>query len=501
MDDNKKWIEELKERIIDDNDIVLFNEATNCFLAKNYRASYIMSWICIVESLKKKIQLFSNLGDLTAVEAFNQIETFEEEKKSTDKLIYQESNKCGIIDNADLSTINFLWEQRCLFAHPYNKQPEEDEVKHILIQSIKLVLGKELLYNKKFLTQLSDNIVDKPFFLPTETERIREFARRIISRTPKELHPFFFKTLLFRVGKIALINEKLNELKKLRYFLLELFVNTPLSLEIEDWSLEHRVTNYPYECFIGIVHKESWHLIPKRIKEMLISYFINESDIFKSLNIKSIIVSLVKVNKLEEDLKAQYFEKLNRTDFNSSINFYGDNGLVFIRVIDELASWQFEQQNVVISYLREHSTFEFLDELSSEKQFVLGRLLKACASHNHWSSQNLISSIIDNSTKMPDNIKAGIVYGSFINWNDNYSFDKDFLMKAIRLLNDVDEDIQKSTYDQLNIALKDYSPTLLEKMVYDESALLQVVEKIFNSIDKWKGNNKEYFENLIEQNR
>jgi len=173
MTENEKWIDDLRNQITEEEDKILFDETSGCFLSGHYRAAYILSWITIIESLKRKIKLFSNLGDSGATDAVKEIEEAEDKKLAADRLIFEKSKKCGIIDNADLSTVNYLWEQRCLFAHPYNKQPEIDEVKHIIGQSVKLVLGRQLLYNKDFLSALSENIATKPFFLPNEIERVR----------------------------------------------------------------------------------------------------------------------------------------------------------------------------------------------------------------------------------------------------------------------------------------------------------------------------------------
>jgi len=99
----QQWIDELRERIIEEDDKVLFDEATNCLKNGLNRASYILAWIMTVESLKRKIKLFSNLGDKRATEAQEKIEKAEEEKISTDKLIYEESQRCGILDNLTIS--------------------------------------------------------------------------------------------------------------------------------------------------------------------------------------------------------------------------------------------------------------------------------------------------------------------------------------------------------------------------------------------------------------
>ena len=499
MTENESWIDNLRNQIIEEDDKILFNETSGCFLTEHYRASYILSWISIIESLKRKINLFSNLGDSRATDAVKEIEKAEEQKQPTDRLIFEEAKKCGILDNSDLSTINFLWEQRCLFAHPYNKQPESDEVKHIIGQSIKLVLGKELFYNKDYLSELAENIATKPFFLPNEIERVREFAVSTIARTPKDLHPFFFKTLLFRVGEVINLPEKFNELRKLRYYLVELFNKTDLLLTDTKWSLEDRVTKFPYECFLGFVHQDIWGRLPPRIKEMLIDYVSNEEDTKRLINLKSIISILIEAGTLEAPLKEKYYSKLNGTDFNSSINFYGNNLAKFDRIIKELESWQYEQQNPVIDHLKGEGIIDYLNSIDDDKQFYLGRLLKACAGGGHWKTQYYISSINNGSTNVPDRLKAGIAFASFINRQDKYTIDKNSVNEAVKILNLIEEDIQKDVYQKLTKILEENKPDEFDKRVFSEPSLIEVSKTVHESIENWVDSNKNNFEKFIEQ--
>lgn len=482
MTEHEIWIEDLRNQIIEEDDRILFNETAGCFLTYHYRAAYILSWITLIESLKRKIMLFSNLGDSRANDAVNRIEKAELQKLSTDRLIFEESNKCGIIDNADFSTINYLWEQRCLFTHPYNKQPEIEEVKHILGQTIKLVLGRQLFYNKDFLTELSDNIVTKPFFLPNEIERVREFAIITISRTPLDLHPFFFKTLLSKVGEVINLPEKFNELRKLRSYLIELLGNTTLTLSDQKWSIENRVTNFPYECFVGFVNQDIWKKLPERIKEMLIAFVINENDTKRLINLKAIVHNLIANNVLEEKFKKDYYSKLATIDFNSAINFYGNSDSKYDRIIVELGSGQYEQQNTVIEYLKSEGAFEFLNSIDIEKQFYLGRLLKSCASGNHWKSQNYLSSIDKGLIIVPDNVKAGIAITSFINRQDKYSIIKDSVVMAIKLLNTIDEEIQQRVYKQISEVLKKDPADEFDKMFFSETTLIEISKAVHESI-------------------
>jgi len=494
----RQWINELREGIIEEDDQVLFNEATSCLQNGLNRASYILSWIMIVESLKRKIKLFSNLGDKRATEAHEKIEKAEDEKVSTDKLIYEESQKCGILDGTDISTITFLWQQRCLFAHPYNKQPEEDEVRHIITQGIKLVLAKEVLYSKDFLTELVDNIATKPFYLPTETDKIREYAKNIVARTPKTLHPFFFKTVLFKIGQLYADQEKSNELRKLRFCLVELFVNTPINLDNNDWSLENRVTRFPYECFVGFVHQETWLKFPERIKEMLIDYLVGETENSKLIPLKSIGNNLVQNDVLKGDLKEKYFNKLDSLKYDSAINFYGCDKAKFNRTKSELESWQYDQQNPVIDHIKSEIGIKWITNLGDEDLLYLGRLIRTCASGGHWKTQYLIPSIINGSIVYPDKLKAGLALSAFISRQDKFSLSKDFVLNAVKLLNQFDDELQNEVYDKIKGILDAEAPDELDKDIFIVASLIGLSKDVIENIDDLKEGNKENFENLIE---
>lgn len=495
----EQWSNELRVRIIEDDDKVLFDEALGCLQNGQKRASYIMAWIMIVESLKRKIKILSNFGDSKSNEATEKIEKAESDKISTDKLIFEEAQKCGIIDTVDMSTINFLWQQRCLFAHPYNIQPEEDEVRYIITQGIKLVLSKEVFYSKDFLAELADNLANKPFYLSAENDKITQFARNLISRTPTSLHPFLFKTLLFKIGEISTKPEKFNELRKIRICIVLLFKNTTLSLESGEWSIEHRVTNYPFECFIGFVHPEIWQKLPDRIKEMLIDYFTNESDPNKLIHLKSIGKNLNRQNVLTIELKEKYVKKINSFRFDSAIDFYGDDLSQFARIKSELESWQFDQQNAVIDYIKEERGIKWLESVDKENQFYLGRLLRACAANGHWKTQSIIESIVNKSFEVPEEIKAGISYACFISKQDKYFLNSIFVVRAIKLLEQINLDLQKSIYCKIINILREEKVNELDRSLYSEASLIELSTQVQKEFVDISTENETNFENLIEE--
>jgi len=232
---------------------------------------------------------------------------------------------------------------------------------------------------------------------------------------------------------------------------------------------------------------------------MFIAYFENEVDNSKLIKLKSIMWSLVHHNVIEADFKEKYFIKLNKIGFDSAINFYGDVNAKYKRIKTELESGQFDQQNHVIDHLKNDKLSKFLTALSSRDQFDLGRILKICASEGHWKTQNLLQNIFNGTIKIPDNIKAGIAYSSFISKKGEYSLDEKYVVDSVKLLNVISSDIQKQTYQEIFEIISKNKPDDIEKMVFDEEKITEKFRYIDDKIENWTESSKSNFGLLLEK--
>jgi hypothetical protein len=492
------WVNELRNKIIEKEDEILFDEVAGCLSSNYLRASYILCWTCLIESLKRKISRFASLGDIRSNDALKRIEDAEKLKNSADKLIFEEAAKCGIIEAGEVSVVQFLWEQRCLFAHPYEKQPDVEEVKHIISQSVKISLGKELLFNKTYLEELCKNIAEKPFFLPNDIDKVRNFAQRTIGRTPEKLHPFFFKTALGAIGGIKDDDTKLYEVLKLRYHLVELFLNTTKSLEDSEWSLEHRATNYPFESFIGYVHSETWAKIPARIKEMLIAYLESCNDLVKLGIMKAIVSSMIKKTPaFEAEYKTRYYKKLKQLSFDSAITGYGNPNGAYQRIIDDLKTYRYNTQNPVIDYLKSKEAIELVKGLDFDKQRVLGQILYTASNAGHWKTRDFISSIKSGSYDYSDHVKSGIVMGYFSEAIRIPRFEEASLRRNIELVNGLEDANREELYQDMKENLKNLTPDKFDKNAFKSLAFTDLKDKLLDEIE-WNGNHKAEFQQLAE---
>ena len=496
----KKWTQSLKDEILSSDDKVLFDEAAGCLLNGHYRASYILSWIALIESLKRKIYLFANLGDKRAECSIEKIDEAEKNKNSTDKIIFEEANVCQIIDNSEFSKISFFWEQRCVYAHPYSKSPDIEDVKYILKSIIELALGKELLFNKPYLEEVATNIAEKPFYIDNDIEKVKEFAKKIVNRTPEDLLPFFFKTLLFKIGQLFKLDEKFYEIRKLRYFIIEIFSTTSKNLTDSEWSLEDRATKFPYECFIGIVHKETWRKLPKRIKEILFLYYINEEEPTKSNNLKQILSQLVEAEILEEEFKIPHKEKLDKLPFDAAISFYGNINDCINRVLNDISSGQYQIQNPIIEFIKKEKGIELVNSMEPEVQFSLGQKLSFAARNNHFSSRNYIAGVLSGTKEISEHVIAGLAFDSIISIGlvSNYFSNVESLKKYFKYRNKVSVSNRAMLEDKINKYFENEKSDEFEKMIYDQESVENAFKKLEEEINEIVVEDKEHFEQIRE---
>jgi hypothetical protein len=432
----QEWGETQKQKIHDDNDKPLFEEIVGCLQAGFLRSSYIMSWIGIAENLKNKILQSSNLGDAAAAAALVVIQDAENNKKSVDKIILEKAGELNLIDSNERNTLEYLWTQRCVFAHPYETSPNEEQVKHIINQLVEICLSKPLLYKKGFLSELINNIVTKPFFLTGDKQKQMDYFSSILPRVTSDLHPFLFKTLLGELGKIESDQSKTSTQFTIRYFLLKLFTYSPLPLNDTKWALEHRAVNFPYTMLFGCISEQTWPKFTERIKDILFNYAIGEPDLNKQPLIKAVIYRLVEQGELESPYQHEYFGYLNNSSFLSSIRFYGDKEQMHNRIHIELDSGNYDKQNTVLEYIKSEDGIKFLANSSEVQQRNIGMRLMYASRNNNWN----ITTYLNNFPTIPApsiSLLLGMQEASLFNRTNGLYVDLTRFIKAVNLLKDL----------------------------------------------------------------
>lgn len=430
---NKEWGDALKTKIHNTQEYAFFDEIIGCLNTGFLRSAYIMSWIGIAENLKDKILQLSNLGDVAATAALIAIQDAETNKKSVDKIILEKAGVLNLVEPTELANLEFLWTQRCIYAHPYQLAPDEVATKFIINEMVTICLSKPLLYKRTYLTEVINNLVNKPFFLSSNEADIVNFYSGLLSRVQADQHPFLFKTLLAELGKVEVDQTKADVQLKLRIFIVKLLHESPIPLTDSNWTLENRAVNFPFTTFYGCVTPNTWNKLPERIKQVLVDYALGEPDETKRYRIKTGFWELINAGVLEEAFKQRYFAYLESIRFTYAINFYGDATQMLNRTLSEFDTYNYDKQNAVIEFLKSESGKGYLNRLPEVDQGAIGNRLMYAVRNNNWSGADYLNTL----STQKDLSKAfvnGLLEATVFNGNNDFYIDLDRFKAGVKML-------------------------------------------------------------------
>lgn len=443
------WLEELQLRVLNDDDKILFQEACTCFENSSYRAAYIMAWITLIESLKRKISFLSSVEDARSVQAEEEIIRLEVSGKSADRLIFEKAKECEIISETDYPKVEFFWTQRCLFAHPYNQVPTEDELKHIFSQIVTISLERDTFFGMKYIDQLIP-LLEKTHITGRGYDEILQYAKRKVSRIRASVYPSFYKKLLYQIGVNIDDSDRLIACRRYRAFIVAIIERVGDQIGNSEWNLESKAEQFPFSVWFGAVSTTTWNYFPVNVKELLIRYISEEKDERRQRFIFNIIQGLIDNNVFEEKFKNRFVAYLNELTFDAAIEYYQTPNKLE-RVVHELKTYSFDRQNKVINFFKTEKGEEFISDLEESQLFWIGRLLQESERNGSWATENYISSLLKTTSNDQLDLLGGVMFGHFINSTNQLRTDINF-KKIDKLLTILDDYHVSFIKDQLQTA-------------------------------------------------
>lgn len=429
----QEWGNALKAQIHDPLDYPLFDEIIGCLNANFLRSAYIMSWVGISENLKNKILQSSNLGDAAATTALAAIGEAENNKKSVDKIILEKAVGLNLVDATDKATLEYLWGQRSIFAHPYQLAPNLDETKFIINKLVEICVAKPLLYKKGFLDEMIRNLVDKPFFLPNNEVEILKYYSGVLPRITHDLHPYLFKNLLAELGGIENNETKKDIQHKLKLFLTKLLAESALRLDDPNWTLEAKTVRYPFTVLFGCATTQTWIKFPARIKQLLVDYALAEVDETKRYQIKCTFFELVGSGILEPDYRTRYFAFLDNIQFSYAINFYADKPQMLTRILAGMDTGNYDKQNPIVDFIKSENGRRLLDGLDGTGQAAIGASLTYAARGNNWNAIGYFDAL-PGQTNLPAGFVDGVLAGTLFNRQNGFHIDLSRFQTGLKTL-------------------------------------------------------------------
>ena len=190
------------DRVLDDTDRPLFEEAVKVASVGAYRSAYVMIWLSCAESFKRRFREAS-IRDHNATQITGEIERKELNKQAIDKYILEKAREYGFVSEVGFHQLSHVYESRCIYGHPYEEAPSEEQLLHAAAAVVGIVLSQPVKLKQGYGKLIITSLMGDDNFLDDLEEAVGQYADDILLRIDESLYPWFLHAYWGELEKIA----------------------------------------------------------------------------------------------------------------------------------------------------------------------------------------------------------------------------------------------------------------------------------------------------------
>jgi hypothetical protein len=407
----------------------LFDDAVEAGKAGALRAAYVMIWLACAESLKRRFRE-AQKRDGAAGKIVGDIEAKEREHKAVDKFVLTKAHEYGFVSDSGHTILNHIYEMRCLYGHPYEEAPSQEQVSHAAAVVVEHVLSKPVKLRHGFGKQLLKSLLEERSFLDDQQTAVEAFAKDILPRLDESIHGWLLDNYWSELEKIS-GDSSMSVFSRRgiwfsRTMLLEVGVDV---FSNDDWH--DKTCKFPKVlmrvCGIAGVFKE----IGKRAQDSLVGLILTESS-----TRASVLTNLERLNNsgaLTKRQRERFVEHVSEMEIGairsaglSTLTCYG-------KLIDAMKSHNWYVQNPAIDLVVSNGPDQAA-ELNEEQQINLGRNILQCAEGTENSACKFLEELSKDGASWPFDVVRGIALESFTNEDNQIRFKDRHLGRVLSAL-------------------------------------------------------------------
>lgn len=434
--ENTEWLDKLKSQIVEAKDKENFVDLIKCYQNYLLRAGFVMAWLMLVESLKRKIVALADKEVKVAKETLSTIEGTEKAMHSNDEVIWKGAAKCDLISKEEESVIELLWKKRCIMSHPYMPQVKEADFRYMVENLVSISLAKTVMWSQNMIQDFFDDLKTSIFIIPNTIEERQEYAFNVLEQIPKKNWPFFWKTLFFEYSK-SIDSGKKKYMLFLRRLASQFIQKTEVDINDPKYTLEKQMKSYCSVCWAIFNLRGTWKKLNKEYRGQLFRFLeVNEKDVSRVLYCAVRLVE--KVDDLDEEYLNSYYQSLEKHDVLEMERFYVDKNLFLDRVYkDKIAEWQFYDQGEFVDWMKGMSEEE-IEDFSPKQIWRLGGFLQRCCVNGTFKAQDFVKANHKEWVSRIDFVKGFVVENCTDN-DGNLYLDVQKMDYSFRILGLLDE--------------------------------------------------------------
>lgn len=483
-----------KKRILAKEDKLLFTEVEKCAKAGAYRAAYILTWIACAESFKRRFREASKRDGLVGP-IVGHIKTMEGQKKSVDGYLLTEAEKYGFIDAAVKAKLDNVYTFRCMYAHPYEDAPKQEELLNAVCIVVDHVLSQPVRLKEGFISSQIKEIFSNKNFLDDLQAPVEAYATEILPRISEDCYEYMLNALfkeIDKIGKDASLGIYTRRGAWISWKLIELCLpKFPKS----DWH--GMVNNHPDTAPLVLSPPNIFDGIGKKAQDSLIGHILSAASQSPSVLIR--IEKLLENGSLSDRHKERFFKFIDKFEKP----FYGyksadklkASGLklktCFSSVICHLKSRDWYTQNPIASMISGAGPSQ-IHELGDAEQEELGRNILQSSDGSASDASALLVSMSENANTWSYHFIYGILVECFVNEENQFRFKIRKLNKVCEILETLEEEHREPILDTL---LNEIEKSEIKRG--DEDDLKECIEVLKSY--KWSKKFSAAFEKLVSK--
>jgi hypothetical protein len=483
-------LEKYYKKILDASDKPLFSEAVHASKGGASRAAYIMIWLACAESLKRRFNV-AQQRDNEAGKIVGKLNNLEHEHKSIDKVLLEESKKYGFISDSEYTPLLHIYEMRCIYGHPYEQEPSQEQLIHAASTVVDFVLSRPVTLKESFAQSLVKNMISDVTYIDNDSETVSEYARNILPRIDSKIYGWMLDKYL--TGLEPLANDPSQRILFLRgiYFcrtMLETYGDTIYSKE--EWH--NKVLKYKHSLSIICILRSIFSKIGKLAQDSIVLFLFQEAEKTPAcLNRLEALLNSGQLNKRQTETFEKHIIELGINVVNTNLSIKTCYDLI----IKLLRSYTWPKQNPAIIFIL-NSGPEQINELDEAQQVNLGRNVFQTADGEERRARRFINDLHESINEWPYSFLKGLILESFIN-NDNIIRFKNRKIEGLLRAFDVLEQTKRNTLmrEVINqVKTGKFADNIMKENINDigaiaetyswTSCLIQEINKKFEEQDK-----------------
>ncbi|WP_047866595.1 hypothetical protein [Rubrobacter aplysinae] len=406
----------MRDKIPEAADRPLFEEAVICFEAGALRASYIVTWISVAESLRNRFSAMAHRGDGQAGKVLKELERLEKDNQATDLHLLDQAKALGLVTNEQHDKLSHLRDMRNRYAHPTGRGPTEQETLAALEIAVDGVLSQPTLLRHGYADYQLAALFDETHWLPDDEQAVRENAAGVARRLHPIAAPRLLEGLVEGYEQVFGDPERDTIRRRAGWFLGGFVAEMLPNFSEPRWSILEVVRRRPVAASLMLGTPEAFGLLPDQARGMVLGHLTKPVDgassTAKLLGLRR-ARGLLTAGLLTPEELDQVRSRVDEASYRAlqsagvPLEAYAD------RLLDDLRSHNWDRQNAAASALGNAGPYQ-LRTLRSEEQEQMGRNVLQAAQGSSFGAQGLIDRIRRSPASWPGSFVSGLFFETLV---------------------------------------------------------------------------------------